>query len=93
MKVGKEYWKLLASEHGLDFESGQSKLPNEENGSIHKVFYENAQSGSFIPRSIFMDANETSYENVFDKQSIANNCTKVLGSFDSSFNFAQGKYN
>ena len=93
LKVGKEYWRSLANEHGVDFVTGESNCDIEGNGHIHKIFKEDSQSGRFIPRSIFMDSNEMSYENVFEEQWIAKNWIQVLGSFGSSVNFAEGRHN
>ena len=93
LKVGKEYWRLLANEHGVDFVTGKCNKQIEGSNYIYKVFEEDRQREVFTPRSIFMDSNEISYENVFEEHSIATNWTKVLGSYESSVNFAEGKYN
>ena len=93
IKIGKEYWRLLANEHGVDFVTGEWNKQIEESNNIHKVFEEDRQRERFTPRSIFMDSNEINYENVFEEQSMATNWVKVLGSFGSSVNFAEGKYN
>ena len=93
LRVGNEYWRLIANEHWLDFVTGQMKQQIEGNEGIHKVFQENRLNGEFIPRSIFIDANEMCYEKVFEEQNLAKNWMKVLGKYESSVNFAEGKYN
>jgi len=96
VQTGEQCWELYCLEHGINFDgtlSEQAKELNAESDSF-KVFFNEANSGKYVPRAVFVDLEPTVIDqlkngrmtNLFNPQQM------LTGVEDAANNYARGHY-
>ena len=96
IRIGEQYLKTISKEHRIDYTTGQftntSNIFDSQKEHAMKSFYENSRNEQLLPRSILIDANFQSFDQVFSEKSMMQNWQKVLGTYNTPGNYAEGKY-
>jgi len=92
VQTGEQCWELYCLEHGIS-PDGTIAEPHESSDSL-KVFFNEANSGKFVPRAVFVDLEP----NVIDELKngpygkLYNPAQMLTGHEDAANNYARGHY-
>jgi len=98
VQTGEQCWELYCLEHGIDLDGTlQNKETREKKDTINdsfRVFFNEANSGKFVPRAVFIDLEPTvvdqlrkgRFHNMFNPQQM------LTGVEDAANNYARGHY-
>lgn len=91
VQIGNSCWELYCKEHGI---GKDGRVEDSSGNSTFSTFFEETGSGTFVPRSIFVDLEETvidqirlgEYRQLFRPQQL------ISGKEDAANNYARGHY-
>ena len=92
-EIGTKFWETISNEHGIDpsgFFKGNSSLLSQR----LNVYYNEGQGGKYVPRSIFVDLDPASIDNVRGSQygSLFRPDNFIQGEKSANNNFSVGYY-
>ncbi|KAF9164431.1 Tubulin alpha-3 chain [Actinomortierella ambigua] len=93
VQIGNACWELYCLEHGLD-QTGHVDPNSRVDGVKHKVFFDETHSGKYVPRTVFIDLEDTTvgeirtgqFRNLYHPNSL------ISGREDAANNYARGHY-
>ncbi|ETO09380.1 tubulin alpha-1 chain, partial [Reticulomyxa filosa] len=93
IQMGNAIWEQYCAEHGID-RTGQRKEANKNRDTSFKVFFEETESGQFVPRNIAVDLEPSVIDDVKNGPfaSIFHPEYLLNGKEDAANNFARGHY-
>lgn len=89
LQIGMNYWKLICSEHGINFK-GKIQKGNEDVG-LPGVFFNKSSDKKMVPRAILIDTEPTTVrEKMAEVPKFFNPKNSIVGKYGGANNFAKG---
>jgi tubulin alpha len=94
VQVGEQCWELYCLEHGIQPDGTIPGKTKGENNDSFKVFFNEANSGKYVPRAVFVDLEPTVIDELRNGtySKLFNPSQMLTGNEDAANNYARGHY-